>query len=138
MTAQNIKLVAADMDGTLIKNNQELTPRTAAAVRKIQARGIRFILNTGRSNSESELYYDKLKMDCSIFANGTYILDLPVQQAHRPRCRPPHIRNLCPVRLPYLHSGRPLGIYDRRGAGDMASLNKKQEDSYEGSGKKMD
>lgn len=77
MTAQNIKLVAADMDGTLIKNNQELTPRTAAAVRKIQARGIRFILNTGRSNSESELYYDKLKMDCSIFANGTYILDLP-------------------------------------------------------------
>lgn len=77
MTAQNIKLVAADMDGTLIKNNQELTPRTVDAIRRIQARGIRFILNTGRSNSESELYYDKLKMDCSIFANGTYILDLP-------------------------------------------------------------
>ena len=71
-----IKLVAADMDGTLITNNQELTSRTERAVRDICDRGIIFILNTGRSNSESELYYDRLPMEYSIFANGTYILNL--------------------------------------------------------------
>ena len=71
-----IKLVAADMDGTLITNGQELTSRTEKAVRDICDRGIKFILNTGRSNSESELYYDRLPMEYSIFANGTYILDL--------------------------------------------------------------
>ncbi|MDO4939635.1 MAG: Cof-type HAD-IIB family hydrolase [Lachnospiraceae bacterium] len=71
-----IKLVAADMDGTLIHNNQVLTSRTEKAVRDICDKGIKFILNTGRSNSESELYYDQLPMDYSIFANGTYILNL--------------------------------------------------------------
>ena len=72
----SIKLVAADMDGTLIHYNQKLTSRTEKAVRDISDRGIKFILNTGRSNSESELYYDRLPMEYSIFANGTYILNL--------------------------------------------------------------
>lgn len=71
-----IKLVAVDMDGTLIDNNQILSSRTEKAVRDICDMGIRFILNTGRSNSESELYYDQLPMEYSIFANGTYILNL--------------------------------------------------------------
>ena len=42
------KLLAADMDGTLLNDNRELTPRTVAALRKMVEAGIWFVPSTGR------------------------------------------------------------------------------------------
>ena len=42
------KLLAADMDGTLLNDNRELSPRTAAALRKMVEAGIYFVPSTGR------------------------------------------------------------------------------------------
>ncbi len=43
-----IRLVLADVDGTLVTEQKELTARTQAAVRKLAERGIQFAITSGR------------------------------------------------------------------------------------------
>lgn len=45
---KNIKLVASDLDGTLLNQNKEITPRLYQALEKINAQGIYFVPATGR------------------------------------------------------------------------------------------
>jgi HAD superfamily hydrolase (TIGR01484 family) len=42
------RLIATDLDGTLLDREQGLTPRTVAAVRAVVAAGIEFVLVTAR------------------------------------------------------------------------------------------
>jgi Cof subfamily protein (haloacid dehalogenase superfamily) len=42
------RLIATDLDGTLLDHQKELTPRTVAAVRAVMAAGIEFVLVTAR------------------------------------------------------------------------------------------
>lgn len=42
------KLLAIDVDGTLLNSSSQLTPATAAAVRRAQERGLKIVLATGR------------------------------------------------------------------------------------------
>lgn len=44
-----IKIVAVDMDGTLLNNQGRITEKTAAAIRKYQKRGGTVVINTGRA-----------------------------------------------------------------------------------------
>lgn len=44
----NYKLLALDIDGTLLNSNSELTPRTKTAISKALNRGIKVVLATGR------------------------------------------------------------------------------------------
>ena len=44
-----IKVIASDMDGTLLNNEHVLSERTVAAIKNAQEAGIRFIIATGRS-----------------------------------------------------------------------------------------
>jgi len=45
---KNIKLVASDLDGTLLNKNKEITPRLYHALEKLDALGIYFVPSTGR------------------------------------------------------------------------------------------
>lgn len=45
---KNIKLVASDLDGTLLNKNKEITPRLFAALKKLDELGIYFVPSTGR------------------------------------------------------------------------------------------
>ncbi|MCI9306083.1 MAG: HAD family phosphatase [Lachnospiraceae bacterium] len=45
---KQIKLIAFDLDGTLLKDNKEVTPRTLEALRKAAAAGIHLVPTTGR------------------------------------------------------------------------------------------
>ena len=47
------KLIASDMDGTLLNEMHVLSERTIAAIRKAQEKGIRFMLVTGRSFAQA-------------------------------------------------------------------------------------
>jgi hypothetical protein len=49
--AMPIRLLALDVDGTLVNSRHELTPATLAAVRRAQAAGIEVLLATGRRYS---------------------------------------------------------------------------------------
>lgn len=44
-----IKVIASDMDGTLLGSDHKIAPRTLAAVRRACDEGIRFIIATGRN-----------------------------------------------------------------------------------------
>lgn len=46
------KLVASDLDGTLLKNDQTLSPENAAAIAEMKRRGIHFAISTGRTYAE--------------------------------------------------------------------------------------
>ena len=43
-----IKLIASDMDDTLLNNNREISPRNEAAIKKAIESGIVFTLASGR------------------------------------------------------------------------------------------
>ena len=45
---KNIKLVASDLDGTLLNKNKEITPRLFGALKQLDELGIYFVPSTGR------------------------------------------------------------------------------------------
>lgn len=59
----SIKLLAADMDGTLLNDNHQLTPRTADAIKNWVASGRHFIPSTGRPLCGLDFMYDVLTKD---------------------------------------------------------------------------
>ena len=44
----SIKLVAIDIDGTLVNNNREITPEVFEAIQKAKAEGVKIVIETGR------------------------------------------------------------------------------------------
>ncbi|MDD3015423.1 sugar-phosphatase [Pseudolactococcus chungangensis] len=44
----SIKLVAIDIDGTLVNNNREITPEVFDAIQKAKAAGVKIVIATGR------------------------------------------------------------------------------------------
>ena len=44
-----IKVIASDMDGTLLGNDHRIAPETLAAVKEACGAGIRFMICTGRA-----------------------------------------------------------------------------------------
>lgn len=49
MMKEDIRLIMADVDGTLLNDEKKVTPRTAEAIRSLKEKGIRFGIATGRS-----------------------------------------------------------------------------------------
>lgn len=70
------KLVAIDMDGTLLNNNNEVSERTRKAIDKAKEKGVHIVISTGRV-LKSALYYGKsLNLRAPIIAcNGAIIAD---------------------------------------------------------------
>lgn len=42
-----VKMVAIDIDGTLINDQREITPKTVAAIKKASQQGVKIVLCTG-------------------------------------------------------------------------------------------
>ncbi|MGN1280260.1 MAG: sugar-phosphatase [Limosilactobacillus sp.] len=55
-----IKLVAIDIDGTLINDQRQITPQTVAALKKATAAGVKVVLCTGRPMTGVEAYLEEL------------------------------------------------------------------------------
>ncbi|NVN11497.1 Cof-type HAD-IIB family hydrolase [Nguyenibacter vanlangensis] len=58
-----IRLVLADVDGTLVTREKLLTDRAVAAVRKLRARGILFTITSGRPPMGMKMVIDPLAID---------------------------------------------------------------------------
>ena len=58
---EQYKLIAFDMDGTLLNSQKKITDKTCEAIQKAIDAGIIVILNTGRCVAELEEYMDVLK-----------------------------------------------------------------------------
>ena len=60
-----IKLVAIDIDGTLINDQREITPQTVDAIKKASAQGVKIVLCTGRPMTGVKAYLDQLGLNDS-------------------------------------------------------------------------
>ncbi|MEU4476584.1 HAD family hydrolase [Micromonospora sp. NPDC023966] len=70
------RLVATDIDGTLLRDDRTLSPRTAAVLARISAAGTPVVLVTGRPIRWLQLVYDQLAEPLpAICANGAVVYD---------------------------------------------------------------
>ncbi|MCC7494233.1 MAG: HAD family phosphatase [Fimbriimonadaceae bacterium] len=71
------QLVALDLDGTLLNRAKQLTPRTTAAIRELEARGVICVLASGRMYHHCmEPYVTQLGLPHPVICyNGAVILD---------------------------------------------------------------
>src|SRR5690554_3544348 len=70
------KLLAVDIDGTLITTDMKLTDVTRRAVARAQDRGLMVTLATGRSYHSALNYAEQLDIDLPLIcANGAIIID---------------------------------------------------------------
>ena len=71
----NYRLMAVDMDGTLLNAENQITPVTEAAIKKAMTGGLKFTLCTGRPLQGVLRYVKQLQLDCPIITyNGAMIV----------------------------------------------------------------
>lgn len=69
------KLIAADMDGTLLDSEGKITPKTEEYIRKAAEKGIYFTPSTGRPMSGVEKFRSQLPMNAPVITyNGAMIV----------------------------------------------------------------
>jgi Cof subfamily protein (haloacid dehalogenase superfamily) len=72
-----IKLIALDIDGTLLTYRSELTPRTRAAIEAAQAQGVKVVLVTGRRFGSAHQLIQELQLDVMLIShNGALTKDV--------------------------------------------------------------
>lgn len=73
------KLVAIDLDGTLVTDEKELTPKTIETIKKASKKGVKIVLSSGRSFYRLERYIDALDLrkenQYTICFNGGMIVE---------------------------------------------------------------
>jgi len=70
----SIKLIATDMDDTLLNNHQKISPRNAAAIKAAAAQGIKVVFATGRMFISAQKYATELGMDVPLVTyNGSLV-----------------------------------------------------------------
>lgn len=76
MLQDAIKLVLADVDGTLVTSEKALTPRAIEAVRSLRAAGVLFAVTSGRPPRGMEMLVDPLELSTPIAAfNGGLVVE---------------------------------------------------------------
>jgi len=73
---KNCKLIAVDIDGTLLNSESQLTDRTIAAVKALINKGVYFVLSTGRPYQGIEGFIEKLGLNSMpyILYNGAMVM----------------------------------------------------------------
>lgn len=67
-------LIALDLDGTLLKDDKTISPKTKTVLNKAREMGHVVMIATGRPFRSSELYYRELGLDTPIVNfNGAFI-----------------------------------------------------------------
>lgn len=72
----NVKLVASDLDGTIIDRDNYISPKNFDAISKIHKMNIPFAVCTGKSYSVSKKICEQFNATFGVFGNGTQIIDL--------------------------------------------------------------
>src|SRR4029077_6091018 len=82
-----IRLVAIDLDGTLLNDSKQISDRTVAAISFLPGRGVRVVIATARPPRSVRHIYQQLGLDSfQINYNGALIWDEAQKAAvfHRP------------------------------------------------------
>lgn len=68
-------IVAFDLDGTLLNENQRVPTSTIETIKRLQQRGIHIAVATGRSYSASKFYAKMINADYVVACNGALVVD---------------------------------------------------------------
>ncbi len=71
---ESIRLIAVDLDGTLITRQKEVTERTQRAIAACRRRGILFAFATGRCRGHARRYAELLRPDAALLNYGANII----------------------------------------------------------------
>lgn len=72
-----IKLLALDLDGTLLNQNQKISQENVRAINKVKEKGINIVIATGRTNLGAENYFKELGLqEFLISYNGALIQNI--------------------------------------------------------------
>lgn len=71
-----IKLIASDMDGTLLDSKMSISNDNASAIREANRLGIEFMVATGRAYTEAKPALEEAGIDCAMITlNGAQVFD---------------------------------------------------------------
>src|SRR5438477_12976546 len=95
--AGGYKLIAIDLDGTLLCPRGQVTPRTKDAIQKCLQAGLLICFATGRNWTESELVLDAVAhYSTAVFVGGALVVDTEKRATiHRVLMDPALARELC-------------------------------------------
>src|SRR3954451_2580386 len=80
MTGQHYKMVAIDLDGTLLSPTGQVTPRCKAAIHRALDAGLLVCFATGRNWTESRTVLDAVEhYDSAVFVGGAMVVDTKKQ-----------------------------------------------------------
>ena len=83
------RLIALDLDGTLLDSQLQIRPRTIEALKRAREQGVQAMIVTGRHHSAAYAYWHQLGLDLpTICCNGAYIYDLA---GSRMKCNTPNL-----------------------------------------------
>lgn len=71
-----IKLVASDLDGTIIDKNNNISEKNFKAINLLNEKNVKFAICTGKSYAVSKMVCQKFNANYGIFGNGTQIVNL--------------------------------------------------------------
>ncbi|MGI9277121.1 MAG: Cof-type HAD-IIB family hydrolase [Endozoicomonas sp.] len=75
MADRKFKLLAFDLDGTLLNSQGQILPNSREAIQDVLSRGVKVVLVTGRHHVTTYPYHCELGLDTpAICCNGTYIM----------------------------------------------------------------
>src|SRR4051812_47768956 len=91
------RMIAIDLDGTLLSPTGHVTPRAKAAVHKALAAGLLVCFATGRNWTESKTILDAVEhYGTAVFVGGAVVVDTGKQLTlHRTMMQPQLARELC-------------------------------------------
>ena len=65
-----IKLIVSDLDGTLLNSKQQISDRTLRAIKQIQRKGLRLLINTEQNYFDAKKILDAYNIPCDIACFG--------------------------------------------------------------------
>ena len=72
-----LKLIASDLDGTLLDQNQKISPLNRYAIAKAQEKGVRFVIATGRNYARVQDLLTENHLRCDLLLmNGSEVRDM--------------------------------------------------------------
>ena len=112
---RKMKLIASDLDGTLLNENGEISEENLQAIKRIEEKGIKFVVATGRSYDAANKPFQSAGLSCPfICLNGANTFDLKGQLLHEitmelPICQ--KIISVCQKADMYIEVFTNQGIY---------------------------
>ena len=89
------RLIASDMDGTLLRSDDTVGEATLAEVTRWRDEGVPFVLATGRPPRWMHRIRDVLGTGTAVCCNGAVLLDLePMEIRHEEPLRPEVLRDI--------------------------------------------